>query len=410
MLSGLRALDLADEKGFICGKILAELGADVIKIEKPGGDPARNIGPFYHDTIDPEKSLYWFAYNSSKRGITLNIELHLGAELFKRMVSTADIVIESFPPGYMDSLGLGYQELSEINPEVIVASITPFGQTGPYRDYQASDLSLMALSGITSISGYPDRAPLRLCLEQSYCLSGTHAAIGIMNAIYYRRRFDVGQYIDVSMYECLALANSIDPVTWECTKQLLGRVGDRLMGQARQVWRCKDGYITWTLMGGEDEIKLLKGLIERMDEENMAGFLKSLDWSSVHISELSLEQIKLYEEVIAAFFLKHTKKELEQLSQEKNLRLAVIHDIDDVAEGDQLSSRQLASRGYWKDVFYPELCTTIKSPGFLFLSTETQTQVRFRAPLIGEHNDEIYEKELCLSKEEISQLKKQGVI
>ena len=133
MLSPYRVLDLTDEKGLLCGKILGDLGADVIKIERPGGDPARNIGPFYHDEPDPEKSLFWFALNTSKRGITLDIEKADGKEIFKKLVKSADFVIESFAPGYLDKLGLGYSELERLNPGIIMVSITPFGQTGPMR-------------------------------------------------------------------------------------------------------------------------------------------------------------------------------------------------------------------------------------------------------------------------------------
>ena len=142
MLSPYRALDLTDEKGLLCGKMLGDLGADVIKIEKPGGDSSRNIGPYYHDETDPEKSLYWFSYNANKRGITLDIETPQGKEIFKELVKTADVVVESFPPGYMKEQGLGYDELEKINRDIIVVSITPYGQTGPYRDFKYSDITL----------------------------------------------------------------------------------------------------------------------------------------------------------------------------------------------------------------------------------------------------------------------------
>lgn len=127
MLSGRRVLDLTDEKGFLCGKILADLGADVIKIEKPGGDPSRRIGGFWGDIPDPEKSLYWFAFNANKKGITLNIETSDGLEIFKKLTKTADVVIESFKPGYMDKIGLGYPVLKEVNPGIIMTSISGFG-------------------------------------------------------------------------------------------------------------------------------------------------------------------------------------------------------------------------------------------------------------------------------------------
>src|SRR3989304_4246953 len=159
MLSSYRVLDLADEKGLICGKILGDLGADIIKVEKPGGDLARRLGPFYHDDPDPEKSLFWFSLNTSKRGITLNIESVDGREIFKRLVKTADFVIESFPPGYLDKLGLGYFDLEKINPGVILVSIAPFGQTGPYRDWKTADIVAWAMGGNMAPWGEPDRPP-----------------------------------------------------------------------------------------------------------------------------------------------------------------------------------------------------------------------------------------------------------
>ena len=148
MLSCYKVLDLTDEKGFICGKVLADLGADVIKIERPGGDMARSTGPFYHDIADPEKSLYWLAFNASKRSITLDIESADGREVFKKLARTADVVIESFHPGHMASFGLGYPILNEINPGIILTSISAFGQAGPYRDYKAPDIVVRALGGL----------------------------------------------------------------------------------------------------------------------------------------------------------------------------------------------------------------------------------------------------------------------
>ena len=139
MLTPYRILDLTNERGYICGQLLGDLGADVIKIEKPGGDPGRSIGPFFHDIPDPEKSLYWFSFNTNKRGITLDIETVDGQEIFKRLVRDADIVIESFDPGYMDKIGLGSPVLNQVNPRMIMTSITGFGQTGPYKDFKAPD-------------------------------------------------------------------------------------------------------------------------------------------------------------------------------------------------------------------------------------------------------------------------------
>jgi benzylsuccinate CoA-transferase BbsE subunit len=211
MLNNYRVLDLTDEKGSLCGKILGDLGADVIKVEKPTGDVSRRIGPFFHDMPDPEKSLNWFALNSSKRGITLNIEDPEGKEIFKKLADTADVIIESFAPGYMDTLGIGYAALSARNPRLIITSITAFGQTGPYKDRKASDITLLAMSGLMSINGDSDRPPLRMCLDQSYYLASAQAAAGTLLAIQCRYASGKGQCVDVSIYEVAVRANYREP-------------------------------------------------------------------------------------------------------------------------------------------------------------------------------------------------------
>ena len=187
MLGPYRVLDLTDEKGMLCGKILGDLGADVIKVERPGGDPVRQIGPFYNDEVDPEKSLLWFALNASKRGVTLDIETADGQETFRRLVETADFVVESFSPGYLDGLGLGYSALREVNPGVIVVSITPFGQTGPYRRYSGPDIVTWAMSGQLYPCGNADRPPVRVSHRAlSYLHAGGAAAAGAMMALHHR--------------------------------------------------------------------------------------------------------------------------------------------------------------------------------------------------------------------------------
>lgn len=405
LLSGLRALDLTDETGFFCGKILADLGIDVIKIEKPGGDPARRIGPFYENDYDLEKSLYWFAFNSGKKGITLNLELEEGKRLFKKLAVKTDFIIESFPPGYMIKLGLSYEELVKSNSNLVFASITPYGQNGPYKGYKASDISLMAMSGLMSLIGDEDRAPVRLCLDQSYCLAGTHAAIGILYGLYDRNISGQGQRIDISIYECVVLANYREPMMWEWEKRIANRKGDRLFrgkGTTRQVWECRDGYVTWNLI---DNPGMLKSLVSCMAEEGIGGTLTSVDWDNLHIASLSTEEVMPIEEQISAFFLGHTKKELEKISKERGLTLSVINDLCGVMESDQLIQRE-----FWCNQEYPELGTSIKVPGFLFLSKEVPSRGRSKAPQIGEHNEQIYGIELGLSKKNMAELMEAGVI
>lgn len=152
MLSPYRVLDLTDEKAWFCGKLLGDLGADVIKIEPPGGDPGRMTGPFYGNSRGPENSLPWWAYNSSKRGITLDLESQQGRDKLLQLVSGADFLIESFRPGYLDRLGLGYSRLESINPSPIMVSVTPFGPSGPYRDYKGPDIVAWAMGGYMEIA------------------------------------------------------------------------------------------------------------------------------------------------------------------------------------------------------------------------------------------------------------------
>jgi crotonobetainyl-CoA:carnitine CoA-transferase CaiB-like acyl-CoA transferase len=212
MLSCYRVIDLTDEKGFLCGKILADLGADVIKIEKPGGDASRDKGPFYHNIPDPEKSLLWFAYNTSKRGITLNIETSDGKDIFKKLVKTADFVIESFVPGYMDEMGLGYSVLSKINQRIILVSISPFGQTGPFARLKASDMTVFAMGLLMSQSGDVDRPPVQVSFPQSFINASADAAVGAMVAHYYREMTGEGQQVDVSAMESvLVVTTDIQP-------------------------------------------------------------------------------------------------------------------------------------------------------------------------------------------------------
>jgi crotonobetainyl-CoA:carnitine CoA-transferase CaiB-like acyl-CoA transferase len=409
MLSGLRALDLTNEFGFFCGKILAQFGVDVIKIERPGGDPARNFGPFYHDLPDPEKSLYWFAFNESKRGITLNIETPEGQDIFQKLAKKADFVLESFPVGYMDKLGLGYQELSTINPGLIMTAITPFGQTGPYKDYKATDLIAMAMGGIMSLTGVPGGIPCRLSPNHAYCLAGANAALATMIAYYYRTWSGEGQYIDVALSECATRENYNEvPVSWEFRRYNAGRHGDimfRYNVNTRTIWPCQDGHVTWTLFGGTIGATENKQLAKWLEEEGLLGDLKDIDWDQFGFDGITQEKIDQIEKPVFELLQRHTKKELEEESLKRGMRISAVNDVRDLYE-----NRQLQFREYWKAIEHPELSEVVPYAGQLFISNETKTGPRHRAPLIGEHNQEIYEGELGFDSTTMAALKEKGVI
>jgi len=280
MLSPYRVLDLTDEKGYLCGRILGDLGADVLKIERPGGDPDRNQGPFYHDKADPEKSLFWFAYNNNKRGITLDIEKAEGQDILKKLVESADFLIESFPPGYMEKLGLGYPALEKLNPGLIMVSITPFGQTGPYKDFKGPDIVVWAMGGRMYSIGEDDRPPTRISHHsQAYLQGGLEAATGAMLAFYHRQMTGEGQYIDVSIQAAAAQQGNS---AWDSRNLVPQRsMPTRSRLRITRVWQCKDGRVSFGYAGGRMAERFVKPFLQWMENEGMAdSFLMNFDWEN----------------------------------------------------------------------------------------------------------------------------------
>ncbi len=410
LLESYRALDLTDEQGLLCGRILGDLGADVIKIEPLGGDPSRNRGPFYHNVPDPNKSLYWFAYNANKRGITLDIKTKDGKQIFKRLAKHADFIIESFSPGYLVSLGLGYQDLSQINPGVILTSITLFGQTGPYSHYKASDIVAMAMGGLMYVTGDPDYPPVRVSFPQSYLQGAAAAAAGTMIAFYYRQISGEGQWVDVSIQEAVIRATMQPRMYWDVAGKILERAGQFRTGLSskanqRLIWQCKDGWINFPLMGGVTGARTNQAIVQWMDNEGMANdFLRSQDWDKFDMAQAT-EIAGQCEEPLSKFFIAHTKAELLEGSISKRIMLYPIFTTEDIA-----NCAQLRAREFWEEVEHPELSTPITYPGAFIKMSLTPCQIRRRAPLIGEHNNEIYQGELGLSREEILMLKEGGII
>ncbi len=409
MLEGYRALDLTDEKGFLCGKILAELGVDVVKVEKPGGDDARMAGPFWHDQADPQKSLYWFAYNSSKRGITLSLETEDGKRLFRELVKTAHFVIESFAPGELDELGLGYSELRKIKDDIILISITPFGLTGPYSRFKATDLVIMGMAGELFLTGDSDRRPVNISVPQACLHAGADAAVGAMLAHHHRRMTGEGQLVDVSMQHSAAwfLAQTIPH--WELDNLVLGRVGTfRTSSRGtlqRQVWPCKDGFIFFFMIGGQQGAKTCRQLVKWMDELGMANeFLLTYEWEKFDMAGATQDLIDRISQPIAEFFKTRTKMEALEAAMSRGISICPL-----MGNRDLLNDPNLAIRGFWAPIEHPELSDSIPYPKQFARSSENEMATRCRAPLIGEHNAEVY-GELGLSAQEFESLKNRGVI
>ena len=409
MLSPYRVLDLADEMGILAGKILADLGADVVAVEPVEGNPVRRLSPFYGGWPHPERSLVWWAYAAGKRSITLNLETADGRALLKQLASAADFLLESFAPGYLDRLGIGFEALQQVNPRLVMVSMTPFGQDGPYACYQGRDLVGMALGGFMYLTGDPDRPPLRVTWPQLGSNTGASGAAGAMIAHQYRVLTGQGQHVDVSGQQAVARTLCNAPSFWDLSRTNLRRRGisrPNLVGKEERItWSCKDGYVNFILTPGALGVGT-NALMRWMDEEGFADdFIRSLDWTQWDYSTVSQEVLDRVVEPVERFFRTRTKNELYQGAIVRRMLLFPVNTQKDIREQSQLLARQFFAR-----IQHPEESATFDYPGSFIRSSETAVGPRRRAPLLGEHNREIYVDELCLAVEEMLALRQTGAI
>ena len=411
LLAPYRVLDLTDERGLLAGKILADLGADVVQVEPPGGNPARNIGPFYGDDPQPEKSLFWWAYAANKRSITLDLEQKDGQALLKTMVAAADFLVESFAPGYLDTLGLGYDVLAEINPKLVMVSITPFGQDGPYSNYQATDIVGMALGGFMYLTGDDDRAPIRISFPHFYLHGGAAGATAAMLAHTYRITSGQGQYVDVSCQQAVAKTLAHAPQIWDIEGAILKRMGvyRQTSGEnrVRINWPCKDGYVNYMVQGGSVAYST-RALLEWMKEDSFdTADLDAIDWEKMGYGAITPELMSQLGEPLGDFFKGHTRAELVQGSLDRRILLFPVATPSALQDHSQLEAR-----GYFKELEHPELGATVQYPGAFVKSGDGEdiAGIYRRPPLIGEHNTVIFQGELGITGSELESLKRSGVI
>ena len=402
-LTGRRVLDLADEQAVLCGRILADMGADVIKVEPPGGDSNRRIGPFWHDQPHPERSLWWFAYAAGKRSVTLDLESRDGRAIFTRLAQSADFVIESFPPGYLDGLGLGYADLERINSRVVLVSVSPFGQRGPHASYQGSDLVGLAMGGLMYTQGDADRSPLAFTAPQAALHGGAEAVAGAMFAHVHRERTGRGQHVDVSVQEAVTWTLMNTTSYWDLNRVNIGRDGavkNRPSGTtARLHWPCKDGYVTF---GGTNE---WAGMSRWMRDEGIDDKILDRDWESMDRFSFSQEDVDALEELAQSFLAARTAQELYDGAVKWRFMLYPIFTTADLSQ-----YRQLQERDFFVEVEHDEIGERLTYPGPFLRTSEASPRIRGRAPLIGEHNRQVYQGELGLTLDEMRVLKANGVI
>jgi len=395
-LSDLRILDLTDLKGALCAKLFGDMGADVIKIEPPGGDAMRSIGPFLGNIPHRDRSLlYWF-YNTSKRGVTLDLRRPEGQEIFKRLAAKADVVVESFAPGTLEGWGLGYDQLKRLNPKLVLTSITPFGQTGPYRDYASSDTIAEALGGMIYTNGFSDDAPLRALGLQAYHSASFFAAIGTMSALWARDTIGEGQWVDVSIQEATAAAVEHVAPFYHQGLGIQTRQGSLHWSRYFRVAKCKDGYIMHCSLGD------WTSLVEWVKSDDKAQDLSEPQWedqvyrkdNAVHMFDVLDEWAKDYRVA-----------ELMEGAQLRRIPYATVRPPEALVEDPQLNAR-----GFFSEVAHPELGRTMPYPGGPFFFTVTPWRIARRPPLLGEHNTEIYHGQLGIDAQRIAAWEKEGII
>jgi len=371
---------LTDEKGVFCTRFLADMGADVIRVERVGKPPAEN--PFL--TVG----------NLGKRSVTLELETEAGRGIFKKLVRGADVLVESCPPGYLDSWGIDYAGISPLNPRLVMASITDFGQEGIYRGYQSCDMVTSALGGQLSVCGEPTLPPLKPFGQQAYYAAGLFAAIGVLLALRHRRVSGRGQHLDISAQECVAASLDHVLVRYFHGGVVARRQGSRHWDSAFRVFSCRDGYILLSLF------QQWETLIEWLDSEGAADDLTGERWRDRKVRLKHLDHII---EVLERWTRSHTVAELVEQGQLMRFPWAEVSSLPGV-----LANSQLGERRFFVEVAAP--LKRYKIPGVPCRLSRSPWRVGNRVPSPGEHNEEIYRGELGLSKEEITTLIAQGII
>lgn len=399
-LRGRRILDLTSGGYNLAGRLLSDLGAEVIAVEPPGGAKTRRLGPYARDQVDGEHSLPWLAYNAGKLGITLNLETRDGRDLFRELLGRSDALVESTTPGTLDGLGIGPDRLRADFPRLTVTSITPFGSTGPHAAYLATDLVLWSRGGMQYLMGDRDRPPVRISLPQTELLAAAQGAAGTLLALYHRESSGRGQRVDVSGQVAVAWqgmnAFAYPPVMGAA----LGRYGIERQWSTtpvQEVFACADGYVAIYVLGGPLGAVSMTRLVAWMDAEGAADdHLRSIDWLRWNIAELTPADVERVTGPIAAFIRPKRRMEVHERGIDGGMLMTACFTVQDLLEDVQLRARE-----FWRPIAGDNGEDGPRLPGPYARFSETPLRAPARAPRLGEHNQSIYQEELGLSLEEM---------
>ena len=402
-LEDLRVLDLSGAMGNYCGKLFADMGADVILVEPPEGSELRREPPFIDDLPGLERSLSFAYQNTSKRGIVLDLDCASGQRIFRDLASNADLVIETAPPGWGRERGIGYDDLAARNPSIVVASITAFGQSGPYVHWTASDLVGLAMGGLLYMGGYRDRAPTQAHGDQAFKCAAMYGAVAAMLAVTEAELTGQGQHVDISMQESvtLALENAAQTFDLEGAVRMRPLPEQRFAGYG--LFECKDGYIFLGSRGIGNSPAWSRSLQwfrdEGMDDVDR---LYGPEWSNP--AYLKSDEAR---DVFGALFMnwarRHTKAWLYSEGQKRLIPLAPVS-----TPADLLDNPQLKARGHFVPFSHPLLQRAALMPGAPYVLSETPWRMQRPAPTLGQHTAEVLAK-VGIAPAELAQLFSAGV-
>lgn len=386
ILGDLTVLDLTQGvPGPFCTKLLAALGARVVKVEPPKGDIARTMGPFFRDEPHPEKSGLFLYLNTSKESVTLNLEAATGQGLLKRLAAKADLLVESYPPGAMDGWGLGYQHLAQMNPRLIYAAITDFGQTGPYKDYKSPEIVAEALGALLYTIGLPEREPLKIGGSAALMTGGIAAFSAVMVALHQRDDTGEGQFIDCSLMEATVVS--------QIHSSIHAQFGDHDPGRrVSQLSKTRDG---WVNVGIQQAT--WRPFCEMIGRPELIADPRFADQVSRR------DNAAAFNEVIEGWLATQSKEEVYHKLQAIRSIAGYVATVPDL-----LQSEQYRARSFFRPVDHP-FTGQVLYPGPAF-QVGDQPWRQERAPLLGEHNEAVYCGELGLPREELALLRAQGAI
>lgn len=402
-LDGIRVIELAQYiSGPYCGMLLAGFGADITKIEEPGiGDLSRRCGPFPGDIPDPDRSGLFHYLNRNKRGISLDIRKPTGRNILIKLLKDADVLVEDMRPKLAKQLKLDFDHLKKVNPKLIVASITPFGQTGPYRDFKAYAINTAAIGGISNIVGEPQREPLTPPFALGHFQTGIIAANAIMFALMAKQKSEKGQHIDISEAESWAVfhtGNVVSAFIYSGRKR--NRSGHRTFAPyPYTLLPCKDGYISMIALRGSE----WKRFLEIIGGGEVPKWYASDDRFKDRI-KAGMEYADVLDSLLSPWLMSHTRAEIFRRCRAKHVPFTPVRNMDEVVNCDHLNKR-----GYFEEIQFPGT-NPFKCPGAPVRFSKSRWDLNHPAPSLSEHNDEVYCDQLAYSKKQLAQLRRTLII